>query len=212
MRDHPTVKFWGGGVNVFVAARTSDYQYYAYLAKRIKSGDENAFAELYERTYRVLYRYVYYFLKDHDQVPDVLQEVYIAVFKGIPSLKMERLLLPWMKQIAYHMCCSFVREQKESRENTAAFEQHDPANSQTAQNEEDCFQPVYDRDMSGQVRAALSKLPLQVRQAFLLRYENGLKLEEVADFMDVSLATVKRSIATARKSLQEELSHLKNQV
>ena len=50
---------------------------------------------------------------------------------------------------------------------------------------------------------------MKERQAFLLRYESGLKLEEIADFMGVSLASVKRYINAARAALQKDLAHLR---
>ena len=52
----------------------------------------------------------------------------------------------------------------------------------------------------------LSDLPSQVKMAFVLRYENNLRLEEISDFLGVSLSTVKRAINKARKYLQKKLS------
>ena len=60
------------------------------------------------------------------------------------------------------------------------------------------------------VHAVLERRPVKERQAFLLWFENGLKLEEVASFMGVSLASVKRYIKAARNALKEEFSYLRS--
>ena len=52
----------------------------------------------------------------------------------------------------------------------------------------------------------LADLPASQRQAFLLRYEHKLKLEEIADFLGTSLSTAKREIRRARSYLKKKLS------
>ncbi len=190
-----------------------EYQYYAHLARRIREGDPDAFAELYDSTYDDLYRYVYYLVKDRNAVEDVLQEIYISVYRNVGGLKTDRVVLPWIKQIAYHESCDYLRRVRNSKERP-----YDLADDRlltglaAVETEEDCFRPVFDRDLSRQLRLELEKLPVRERQAFLLRYEHELKLEELADFMDVSLASVKRYIQRAQLALKKSFSHLKEKV
>ena len=189
-----------------MAKGSFDQQYYALLASRVREGDPDAFAELYAATYDMLYRSVYSFLHNPDDVHDALQEIYISVYKNISSLKLDRLLIPWMRQIAYHTCCDFVRQAKAARDMSVELDDDVPPAALT---DEDPFRQVYDRDAWEKVNEALSRRPVKERQAFLLRYESGLKLEEIADFMGVSLASVKRYINAARAALQKDLAHLR---
>lgn len=178
-------------------------EYYALLARRIRKQDEDAFTELYHATYNNLYRYAYYFLKDAYLAQDALHEIYIIVYRSISSLKEDRLLYPWMKQITYHVCCDFQKK------DASVAEHEKPA---SLWNEEmvsvidnsDYFQPVWEKNFREQIHKYLSELHPQTRQAFLLRYENELKLEEIADFLGCSLSTVKRAIRKARKHLQSK--------
>lgn len=186
-----------------------DHEYYAYLASRIRQGDNDAFAELYDATYEILYRYCLYFLKDPQLIQDAMQEIYIAIFRGIPSLKMDSMLYSWMKQIAYHTCCNILRQVRRSREYFADLQDEGQMAFLAERLPQDCFQPVYDSDTMQELTQALETLPLKYRQAFLLRYENELKLEEIADFMGTSLSSVKRYIASARSSLQRKLAHIR---
>ena len=182
-----------------MAKSSFDEQYYALLASRIRTGDGDAFAELYGATYDTLYRSVYYFLRNPDDIRDALQEIYMAVYTNIGSLKIDRLLLPWMRQIAYHVCCDYARKNKLARD--MSVELHD--DFVPAQAADVSLQQVYDRDAWAWVRKALDACPVKERQAFLLRYESGLKLEEIAAFMGVSLASVKRYINSAKETLQQ---------
>ena len=193
-----------------MAKGSFDYQYFAYLAARIRLGDESAFTELYTQTYPTLYRYVYYFMRDPDSTQDVLQEIYISIFKNIGSLKIDRLLPSWIRQIAYHACCDAVKQRSSMGIVLDYTDENLTLGGLNSYSEAETFQSVFDKDASDRVRAVLDKRPQKERQAFLLRYENGLKLEEIADFMDVSLASVKRYIQSARKALQKSLPDMKS--
>ena len=188
-----------------MANSSFDEQYYALLASRIREGDADAFAELYGATYDTIYRSVYYILRNREDILDVVQEIYISVYENIGSLKIDRLLLPWMKQIAYRASCSFIRQNRSRQDMSVALEDE----SLPPLAAEDSFQQVYDRDAWSQVHAVLDNCHVRERQAFLLRYETGLKLEEIAAFMGVSLASVKRYISAAKEVLQRSTPHLR---
>ena len=178
-----------------------DQQYYSILAQRIRKGDADAFAELYRATYNAMRQRVCALLHDPDDVYDALQEIYMSVYMNIGSLKLDRLVIPWMRQIAYHVCCDMLRRDLPRREATTEL---NDANI-PAQSAEHSFRQVYDRDAWRQASEILSRLPVRVHQAFFLRYDAGMKLEEIAGFMGVSPTSVKRYINTARTALQEEL-------
>lgn len=186
-------------------ARSSfDQQYYALLASRVREGDPDAFAELYNATYDTLWRSVCCFFRQPDDIRDAMQEIYMSVYKNIGSLKLDRLLLPWMRQIAYHTCCDMAKQMNAAR----SLSLEEDVDKSVA-NHDDPFQQVHARDFWERVNRTLATRPVKERQAFLLRYESGLKLEQIAGFMGVSLATVKRYIASAREALQNDLSYMR---
>ncbi len=186
-------------------AKGMDYRYFEYLAGRIRAGDNDAFTELYEQTYDTMYRYAYYFLQDPDQVLDALQEIYIAIFKNIHTLKVDRLLPSWMRQIAYHICCDMAEEQKRDRERSVALttDEYD-LQDHVVHTEADAYRSVYDKDTQFRLHDALRKCSSKERQAFTLWYKFDLTPAEIADFMDVSVASAKRYIASARATLSKE--------
>ena len=190
-----------------MAKGNTDYRYLEYLASCIRNGDHEAFAELYDQTYDMLYRYVHYFLRDPDQIHDALQEIYISIYKNISSLRLDRLFLAWIRQIAYHVCCDMAEEKKRRQDmflpmTTDEYDLQDYA----VHSESEAYRAVYDRDTQTYLQQMLKPCTLKERQAFTLQYRYGLKLEEIADFMGVSLSSVKRYIASARETLRKRLS------
>lgn len=147
-----------------------------------------------------MYRRVRSLLHDPDDVHDALQEIYMSVYENIGSLRLDRLLVPWMRQIAYHVCCDMLRRDLPRRERTVDLSD----NTLPPQSADLSLRQVYDRDTWERVMGILSRLPVKVQQAFTLRYEFGMKLEEIAGSMGVSPASVKRYINMARAALQRE--------
>lgn len=188
-----------------MASKKFDAEYYAFLAKRIREHDKNAFIEFYDATYTNLYKYVYYFLKNEHLAQDALQEIYILVFKNISMLKSDKHLYSWLRQIAYHVCCDISRKNSDitTHETSEVSEHH----MMQLQNSTDEFQDIWDKDLSSHLEEWLNELPYHPRQAFILRYYNHLKLEEIADFMDCSLSSVKRYLNTARDQIKMKLEH-----
>ena len=76
--------------------------------------------------------------------------------------------------------------------------------------EEDCFRDISDQDFLAHYREALDELSFAERQAFLLRYEHDLKLEEIAVFLNCSLSSVKRYLRSSKKHLAERLKSYQN--
>lgn len=188
--------------------KSFDAKYLSYLAGFIRKRDENAFAELYNYTHHKVYQYAYTFLKDPYLAQDAVQEIYTSIYKNIDTLKEDSLFHSWINQITYHICCDFSRKVKNSQNEQTDFTS-DPKVLSIA-SEEDCFRDISDQEFLAHYREALDELPYAERQAFLLRYEHDLKLEEIAVFLDCSLSTAKRHLRASKRHLAERLKSFQN--
>lgn len=188
--------------------KSYDAKYLSYLAKFIRKGDKEAFAELYNYTYPKIYQYTKHFLKDPHLSQDAVQEIYVLIFKKIGYLKDDNLFLPWMNQIVYHVCCDFMRKDKADQTEQTDFSS-DPKVLNIASSD-DCFRDISDQDFLEHYHSALKELPFAERQAFLLRYEHDFKLEEIAEFIGCSLSSVKRYLKSSKRHLAERLKSYQN--
>jgi RNA polymerase sigma-70 factor (ECF subfamily) len=179
-----------------------DYDYIAKLVEKAKQGDSNAFAELYTATYQKQYRFTYRYVKDQYRAQDILQDVYIIVLKNIHRLKNPRLFVSWLNQINFRVCYDVSSKTTKQAENLVSedelqnFFSRDPGPEATI---------LKDAAVS-ELREHILSLPPKEAQTIIMRYYNDMTIDEIADAMDMSRSTVKRSISSAKKQLERLLT------
>lgn len=177
-----------------------DYKYISELVLRAQEGDSDSFAELYVTTYQHQYRFSYRYLQDEYLAQDALQETYILALKNLTTLRDPQVFISWLNQINLRVCFRIHRQEKRQDPQLLYYElmhqrsTHDPEDRAVKQDSEDQL-----------VREVL-KLPFSESQAVILRYFRSMKLEEVADMMDISLSSVKRYLESAKQKLRKKLT------
>ena len=82
------------------------------LIERVKGGDEQAFEILYQYSYRQIYYTCMSFLKNEQDVYDMMQETYITALTHISSLENPECFMAWLSQIAVNKCKDFLRKKQ----------------------------------------------------------------------------------------------------
>ncbi len=172
----------------------------AALLARIRDRDERAMEELYQRFSGPLYSLAYQVTGADRFAQDVVQEVFIAVWKDAGRFDPNRgALAPWLFSLARHKAIDLVRREANVRKRTAdvdlAFEEAP----------DDVHQEAWLRHRSERVRAAITTLPDAQREALELAFFAGLTHVEVAEQLGIPLGTAKTRIRTALLKLREEL-------
>ena len=174
-----------------------DYKYLAELVLRAQEGDSDSFAELYVATYQQQYRFSYRYLQDQYLAQDALQETYILALKNITTLRDPHVFLSWLNQINMRVCFKIYRQEKRQELQMELYDQDrkvkgfvDSPELQTMKNDEQerLLRQVY-------------QLPFSESQVILLRYFRGMKLEEIAQILDISLSSVKRYLKSGQNKL-----------
>lgn len=178
-----------------------DYQYIAKLVLRAQEGDSDAFAELYAATCQQQYRFSYRYLRDEFLAQDALQETYILALKNIASLREPRVFVSWLNQINLRTCMDIYRREKRQTLELDHYEQL-ILTKRAARGEGDSPEDLTIRqDQQEFVIRQVLALPFSESQAIVLRYFRNMKLEEIAEMMQVSKSSVKRYLASGRKKL-----------
>lgn len=181
-----------------------DYKYIADLVEHARTGDSDAFAELYAATYQKQYLFSYCYMKDEFLAQDALQETYIIALKNLSTLKDPKLFVSWLNQINFRVCFNMSNKQSRYNSEMASYadgieESHsDPA----AGPEEQAIEVDHNKYILQQVLA----LPLSESQVIFLHYYKKMKLEEIAYMMEISKSTVKRYLASGKKHLETSLA------
>jgi RNA polymerase sigma-70 factor (ECF subfamily) len=172
----------------------------AALLARIVDRDEAAVEALYARYSRPLYSLAYRVTGAERFAQDVVQEVFVAVWKDAGRFDPTRgSLSAWMFSLARHKAIDFVRREANVRRHTADvdLEFHEA--------DDDVDQEAWLRLRRDKVRAAITELPEAQRQALELAFFAGLTHVEVAEQLGIPLGTAKTRIRTALLKLRDIL-------
>jgi RNA polymerase sigma-70 factor (ECF subfamily) len=186
------------------------------LVEEIQAGirvEEN-FAELFRRFRPAIHKY---FLRKRftpQEASDLTQDVFLRVFKRIGTFRRESRFERWLWEIVTNIYFNEIRRRKTEKrsgfevplETTNSHEEGglDPISS-TPDDEPSPEEFLLIREKIETLRAAIQKLPDQMRRCCLLRYQQGLKYKDIADVMKISIETVKAHLHQARKRLIGEL-------
>ncbi len=179
-----------------------NHQYLAELVVRSRRQDAEAFAELYALTYHKVYSYALRYLKDEYLAQDALQEVYLAAYCNMDRLKDPAMFIAWLNRISFHVCYDLQRRQSRypywgSPELLKFVREEHPDSDPEAL-------ALHASELL-HLRQALDELPSFQREALVMRYYHGMKLEEIAHAMKLSRSTVKRYIAAGKTRLARKL-------
>ena len=176
--------------------------YLADLVVKAQHNDTDAFSELYALTYDKVYNYSRHYLRDSYLAQDAVQEVYILALKKLNSLKDPMLFIAWLNQISFRVCYDICKR-RNSDYGTIDDEILDTFRDDSiASNPEEQAQQ---NDERSRLKKAIENLPHLQRTIVIMRFFNNMKLEEIADAMDISLSSVKRYIESAKKTLHDAL-------
>ncbi len=166
------------------------------LVERFQLGDETAFAELYSRHYRRLYRSCVRCLGDAATAEDAVQEAFTKALRGLPTLNGERRFYPWLSVIAKRVCVDIHRHRARSQ----PAECIDPGS--TADEE----QAVLASMDAIAVQDALARLTSRHRDVLHLREFEGWSYQRIAAHYGVRLAAVETLLWRARRALHRQLT------
>ena len=153
-------------------------------------------------TYNKVYNYACHYLQDTYLAQDAVQEVYILVLKNITTLNDPLVFISWLNQICFRVCFDLCKKRNQNYgvldDETIASIKDENEDS----NPEDSF---CNAELRTHLKNAIDHLPLNEQQAIILRYFNNMKIDTIANAMDLSKSTVKRYLISAKNHLQAYL-------
>ena len=179
------------------------------LLRGLRAGIESAYEELLNRYQQPVYSMVYRLLGDQNDTCDVVQEVFLKVFRSVNSFKERSSLRTWIYRIAVNEAHNHRRWFSRHKKREVAIEpedhQHRPFDA-TPDPGPSPFDFTLDRETHLLLEKALDEVSPVFRTAVVLRDIEGLGYEEIADILQISLGTVKSRILRGREALRRVLS------
>jgi RNA polymerase sigma-70 factor (ECF subfamily) len=169
------------------------------LVSKALQGNQKAFRRIVERYHSTTYAVVRGVLGDSDEVDDVLQNVYVKIYRGLGGFRGESRLSTWIYQIARNEAINFARRKR--LDGPPVDEVVLPAGE--ASNPEATFGK---RELSGHMETAMADLDENYRMALELRYMGERSYEEIAEAMELPIGTVKTYIYRGKVQLKKILT------
>jgi RNA polymerase sigma-70 factor (ECF subfamily) len=168
------------------------------LMSRYRDGDAAAFASLYARHADRLFRFVLRMSRSRIEAEEVTQDVWIAVMRAQASYRPTARFTTFLFAIAHRRCTDRLR----SLLRRAKFLVQDASEPTT---ETGPFEALHANQLGHAMLVAIQQLPPVQREAFLLKEEGGLSLDEIALVTQTSRETVKSRLRYAQRRLREAL-------
>jgi RNA polymerase sigma-70 factor (ECF subfamily) len=180
-----------------------------HLVESLREGSERAYEELLIRFQQPVYALALRLLDDPSEACDVVQEVFLKVFRNVGSFRGQSTLKTWIYRItvneAHNARRWFFRHRRaeveldKNPEESRNWKEIIPDRGRTP------FDVAFDSERHIMIEAALKRINPIFREAVALRDISDLAYEEIAEILGVSLGTVKSRILRGREALREEL-------
>jgi RNA polymerase sigma-70 factor (ECF subfamily) len=167
------------------------------LIHRAQQGDRQAFGVLVEHYWQRLYRWLYHLAHDRHTAEDLTQEAFLKALAAMPGFQTGKSFQAWLFRIAHNHFLNQKRSAGKVRQRLTedlAAGQDGPAEA------------AMNRETLVVLARAVGRLPTDFRAAFLLRVEEGLSFQEVAEVLQITRGTARWRVFKARQKLMEVLA------
>lgn len=170
------------------------------LIEQIQGGNSEAFAELVERYNRQVAALAYKMVNNYDEAADITQIVFVKMYDNVWRYDDSKKFYSWLYRITVNAAIDYMRKHKRHRHESLEDFHETTETSSTSP------EAAYRRQqISHFVEEATHSLSEKQRSAFVLRDIEGCDIDEVADSMNVSEATVRWYLHRARTKIRKEL-------
>jgi RNA polymerase sigma-70 factor, ECF subfamily len=173
------------------------------LITRIRAGDEEAFAQLFQRYYRELCIFAARIARTEGTPEEIVQEVFFRIWMHRDRLMLVQTLSSYLytsvRNQALNQAARLQSEQKWRQSAWSAL-QETPAEAAPADEE------IRATEIASAIDRAIAQLAPRCRQTFLLRRQQHLSYAEIAEIMQISPKTVEVQIGNALKQLRKSLA------
>ncbi|MGE5358339.1 MAG: RNA polymerase sigma factor [Bacteroidales bacterium] len=173
----------------------------AELVRRALNGHQDAARDLVERFERPVFNLIVRMVRDPGVAEELAQDTFVKAFSHLRSYEPARKFSSWIFRIAHNTTIDYLR--RPDRVVSSLDEGgHGTAEARSLTSAEPGPQAIAERnELAGLVERAISGLRADYREALVLRYQEELSYEEIAEVLGLPIGTVKSNIHRARAEL-----------
>ena len=163
------------------------------VLRRAQRGDERAFTLIVRSYETAVFNYVLRLVGDRSLAEDLTQEVFLRVYQGLPRFSLRCKFTTWLFQVTKNRVLDELRSNERRPRHLVALDDIAPLEVLDA--------PIERGEAVDALWRAIDRLNADLKMALLLRDITGLSYTEIADALEITLATVKWRIYKAREEV-----------
>lgn len=170
------------------------------LVSNAALGDADAFGHIVARYGPEMFRYASNLLSDHGAAEEVVQDAFVAAWKGLDTFRGDAKLRTWLFSLVSHKVVDHRRRRSVAPAEDWLFERR------STDAHLDPEQRATNDDFMAALGRALAELPYRQRACWLLREVEGMTHPEIGQIMTMSAGAVRGQLLRARATLSERLA------
>ncbi len=174
-----------------------------FLVLRSQTGDKKAFDELLKSIQQPLFRYIYRLTGEHALAEDVLQEIFITIYRKLRWLENPKLFRAWAYRITSRE--TFRRLKMEKRWTQQIRDEEILERISSDEKNE-----IYEPELIAKIPDLLAEISPASRAVIVLHYLEEMTLSETAEILDIAPGTAKSRLAYGLESLRKKLKKYEN--
>jgi len=172
---------------------------------RLRKGDQDALTAIISRYQHRLYRYLLRLVREPALADDLFQQTWLRVIEKIGNYDARRSFEGWLFSVAHNLAVDSWRvKDGESLDEPTDFGR--PGEERLASGEPDALERLLDFERGAILAVCMHELPAIHREVLTLRFEEDMKLEEIAEVVGIPLSTVKSRLRRALEGLRAALA------
>jgi RNA polymerase sigma-70 factor (ECF subfamily) len=180
------------------------------IIRRVQQGDKSAFDLLVLKYQHKLANLVTPYVRDSDEVLDVVQETFIKAYKALPRFRGDSAFYTWLYRIAVNTAKNYLTAQSR-RPPRSDIDVQDAEYYEGTSSLKDNATPeaiLMKREIKATIEKVISDLPEDLKVAITLREYEGMSYDEISEIMDCPVGTVRSRIFRAREAIDSEIKPL----
>ena len=172
------------------------------LVRQALAGVQQAYREIVRRYQQPVFSLMMHMVRERTVAEDLTQESFAKAFAALRSYDSARKFSSWLFKIAHNHAIDQLRRTRPDLVSLEASAEAEAWPADIASPEE-----IAERqELADAMRTALNRLRLEYREALILRYQEGLSQQEIADVMGITEGTAKTYLHRRRKALAAEMT------
>jgi RNA polymerase sigma-70 factor, ECF subfamily len=170
------------------------------IIARIRQGDAGQFESLFRSSYVSLVRYAKTLIKDHDTAEEIVQDLFFRLWKEREKIKIESSLNGYLFRSVHNRCLHYIDHNRVVERHAEEMSFRQPENHETPSD------ILHYKELQAKIARIMERLPERCGKIFYMSRFEGLKYNEIAEKLSVSVKTVESNMGRALKEFRKELT------